>query len=70
MQPVAGQVLDIGADRLAALDRVPKQAEHGPGHVGMADDLVRRAFQLLPVIMRHTPEHVVARADDAALIRA
>jgi len=65
---VTDSFLHVGADRLSLLDGVPQQEEHGSGHVGMTNDLVRPARQFVPAVDADPLEHAVARENDAALV--
>jgi len=70
MQPVAGAVLDIGADRPAVLDRVPEQPEDRARHIRVADDAMRRAEHIGPIVMRDPVKDVIRGLDRAARIGA
>src|SRR5208337_4931973 len=67
---VLGHVLDVGADGLAFFDRIPKEPENGPGHVGMPDDAVRFAVEFVPGIHADALEDCVPEENMALLVRS
>src|SRR6266702_6240385 len=56
---------DVGKDLLPRPQRVPQQLEDATRHVGVADQAVGRAHQLLVGIFRHPDEDVVGVGDPA-----
>src|SRR6266702_921414 len=56
---------DVGKELLPRPQRVPQQLEDATRHVGVADQAVGRAHQLLVGIFRHPDEDVVGVGDPA-----
>ena len=66
---VRGQIPHVGGEGPAGFQRVPHRPEGASRHVGMADDAVRSADQLLAAVLGELHEGPVRKADDAALVR-
>lgn len=66
---VRGQVPHVSGEGSAGFQRVPHRPEGASRHIGVADDAVRSADQLLAAVLRQLDEGPVRKADDAALVR-
>lgn len=62
---IPGQVLDVGEELLAGLDRVPGQLEGRTRHIRVADDVVLAADQFVFAVTGKLDEDRIAIGDDA-----
>src|SRR6478735_4023819 len=65
MAAVLCEIDDVGEDLLPGLERIPQQLEDGAWHLGVADQAVGGAHQLLPGVLRHADEDIVGVGDAA-----
>jgi hypothetical protein len=65
---ISGAILDDPHPGLALLDSAPHVSEDGGGHIGVADDVLRRADQVGSIKATDFDEGVIAVGDDPANI--